>query len=147
MVLDGGRNLDIEASPIHRVFTINAGVAVELRNLGIEYGWGDLAGGILNRGTLTLRRCRVTNNYAFETCASCTVGGGVASLGADATLTVIESTISNNTTARAGWTGGGIAIDEGSATIRASTIVANSTTAGIMAGGGIMSGGIVSKLR
>ena len=72
VVLDGEGNLTVQASQdppaYHRVFSVPAGITVEL--VGMTITGGNLKGftegsngaGILNEGTLTLRNSSVVNN-------------------------------------------------------------------------------------
>jgi hypothetical protein len=84
----------------------------------------DLAGGILNRGTLTVTNCTLSGNSA-------TYGGGILNYG---TLTVTNSTLSGNS---AGALGGGI-WNQGTVTVTNCTLSGNS--------GGEFGGGITNAV-
>lgn len=96
----------------NRVFVVNGGVTVTLKDLTIRHGYIDgQGGGILNNGSLTLRRVTVSQNGTRDgrdnlNCNrnSCSVGngsdgGGIYNNGG---LTVLYSTISDNFTGRGG---------------------------------------------
>lgn len=155
----------IDGNQAHRVFFISADATLQLSSVTIAHGLGDRSfdlnpyggglvnegtltltdsvvrnnsvpagavngGGIYNTGVLTLRRSAVTSNIA-------TSGGGGGIYSIVALLTVIDSTISNNTT-DPGGPGGGILSTNGIATIIGSTISGNTANA---LGGGIFNGG------
>lgn len=105
------------------VFSASRPVAFE--DLSISGGHGDMSGGGISAGatTVTLTRCRVSENWSNY------FGGGI--LVSDAsTLTLTDSTVSDNATGALGL-GGGIASDD------ASTIVLiGSTVSGNSAGDG-----------
>ncbi|MFL5327608.1 MAG: beta strand repeat-containing protein [Gemmataceae bacterium] len=87
-----------------------------------------LGGGLLmSDDSVTLTRCRVSNNTAL------TSGGGISTNPANATLTLVDCTVDGNS---AGNSGGGIEIFSGSSTINVTgcTIAANSAS---LNGGGI----------
>lgn len=96
---------------------------------------GAVGAGLYNAGSLTLVRSTVTGNGAPQNEG----GGGIYNDGfVQATLTVIDSVISNNTIGR---NGGGIRND-GVATITGSTISGNTATH--FSGGGISNSGTVT---
>ena len=68
------------------------------------YGW-QLAGGILNNGTLTLDHVMVTGNTMATDAGDFWQGGGGIYNGEGATLNLIDSSVVNNS---AGWSGGGV---------------------------------------
>jgi hypothetical protein len=130
---------------VDRVFTIAPGVSVTIQDMTIRYGRaaGSPArgGGILNNGTLTLKRVAVRDNRAVGSEASPggkAEGGGIFN---DGSLTVVQSTVSGNE-AQAGdgaysgvdggdGHGGGIANGEdGSLMVTNSTISGNSALPG-----------------
>ena len=162
---DGSGNTVIEraaTAPQFRVFHVAQSGLLNLEDLTVRGGhWGGGVafggGGILNRGTLVITHCAVTDN--FSSTGSSSGGGGIASLGrlfiagstvanntavqsqgggifSPAAVTVINSTIRGN---RSEAGGGGIAISNtaGSATIIGTTIVDNHT--GESHGGGLHS--------
>ena len=162
---NGSGNTVIEraaTAPQFRVFHVAQSGLLNLEDLTVRGGrWGGGVafggGGILNRGTLVITHCAVTDNVSFT--GSSSGGGGIASLGrlfiagstvannsavqsrgggifSPAAVTVINSTIRGN---RSEAGGGGIAISNtaGSATIIGTTIVDNH--AGGSNGGGLHS--------
>ncbi len=114
-------------SATDRVFFIASGATVTIGDMTIRHGnpmeEPGTGGGILNEGTLTLRRCSVTNNEA-------TAGAGIHS---DGRLTLINSTVSDNIAGRAAnpnrecTTGGGIKSLTGELTLIGSTVSGNSS--------------------
>ena len=109
----------------HRVFIIFANINVAISGVTIRHGHGTGGAGIFNSGeTLTLNDCTITENRTGPGAA----GGAIFNSGGG-TLTVINSTISNNTAASAG----GIGIFDGTVTVINSTISNN--TASDLGGG------------
>ena len=90
----GTNRTSIDASKIaERVFHISEGASLELVDLSIVGGSDvTMGGGILNEGTLALKRVAITKNSAA-------VGGGVANLG---TIEAIESSVVGNRARLAG---------------------------------------------
>ncbi|MFI5457323.1 MAG: choice-of-anchor Q domain-containing protein [Isosphaerales bacterium] len=107
----------ISGGNTNRVFEVNAGVTVTLRDLTIENGSAASGGGILNNGTLTLVSTTLAKNTASAS------GGAVEN---DGTLTVIDSTIAGNA---AGASGGGID-NTSTLTLQSTTIAGNSAASG-----------------
>jgi len=70
--------------PAFRIFRIGSGATVTLANLTIRNGRDDPGGGIVNRGTLELTNCTVSDNS----------GDGIANF---ARLTLRHSTVASNT--------------------------------------------------
>jgi beta-glucanase (GH16 family) len=142
-VLTLGKNVTIDASAApglalsgnhaDRVFVINAGTTATIKGLTVKdgYGW-QLAGGILNNGSLTLEDVGVTNNAVATDAQDWWQGGGGVYVGGGGALTLTNSTISNNTAGPAN--GGGLyAIQNTTVKISNTTISGNS--AGNVAGG------------
>src|SRR5688572_15182383 len=120
--------LTLSGGGAERVFIVEGGSAATLRNLSITNGFGfDLAGGILNNGTLNLERSVVTGNVVGATANDFWKGGGGIYSGGGSTLNVIDSTISNNRTTLVD--GGGIY-----AFFNAAVRIENSTVSGNVAG-------------
>jgi CSLREA domain-containing protein len=112
--------------PNFRIFTINSGMTVTISDLTVSNGrltGASKGGGILNNGTLTLARMKVTGN-------TCTNGAGVANDGG--VLKIITSTISGNNAS--GGAAGGIGNYSGTLTVANSTISSNTSDA---QGGGV----------
>ncbi len=129
--------LIVSGNHADRVLIVDAGVTVSIHDLVLAdgYGW-DLAGGILNNGTLHLSNCVVTNSTAatgsFNPDTDFWKGGGGIYNGGGATLTLVDSTVSGNSTNL--MDGGGIyAFPDSTTSIARSTISGN--TAGNTGGG------------
>ena len=130
ITIDGaGHTIAVDGGSANRVFRIAGTAVVTLSNLTITNGLTGDGGGILNFGTLTINNCTITGNTAGGS------GGGIRS---DGTLTVTNSTISNNTASGSTGSGGGIRVNQGSATFANVTISGNSAAGN---GGGIATGG------
>ncbi len=120
--------LTLSGGGAERVFIVEGGSTATLRNLTIANGFGfDLAGGILNNGTLNLERSVVTNNVVGANAGDFWKGGGGIYSGGNSTLNVIDSTVSNNRTTLVD--GGGIY-----AFFNAAVRIENSTVSGNVAG-------------
>jgi hypothetical protein len=137
-----------------RIFEVGPGATVALSGLTIEYGGGHASagglpsdqfdgdgGGVLNRGTLTISGCTLSNNSVLSSPDSATSGGAIYNAGV---LTVNGCTLSNN----AALAGGGIS-NFGTATVSGCTLSGNSADLG--SGSGIfnygtlmVSGGTIS---
>jgi beta-glucanase (GH16 family) len=116
-----------------RVFIVEGGSAATLRGLTITNGFGwDLAGGILNNGTVDLDHCVVTGNVVGAGANDFWKGGGGIYSGGGSTLNVVDSTVSNNRTTLVD--GGGIyAFFNANVRIERSTVSGN--VAGNVGGG------------
>ncbi len=146
----------IDAGDLDRVFHILTGANVVLRNMTIRNGLSLFAGGIWNRGNLTLDNVIVADNVASNLAAPASGNGGNI-LVDHGTLTLTNSSIQNGTANGNGGglyslestvsltnavisgntavlSGGGIVIDRGEVTLTGSTVQSNSVTAG--SGGG-----------
>ena len=114
LVPRGSVTIDASAAPglslngggTDRVLIVEAGSTVKVAYLTMTNGYGfQLAGGILNNGNLTLDHVTVTGNTMTTDAGDFWQGGGGIYNGDGASLNLIDSTVSNNTS---GWTGGGI---------------------------------------
>jgi beta-glucanase (GH16 family) len=119
-----------------RIFIIDPGATLNARDLTISDGFGwQLAGGVLNNGTLDMDRCVVTNNNVASDWKDFWMGGGGIYNGGGSTLRLRNSTVSNNRNDH------GVATDGGGihAMFNASVLIENSTISGNVAdvGGGI----------
>ncbi|MEZ5942769.1 MAG: choice-of-anchor Q domain-containing protein [Planctomycetaceae bacterium] len=124
----GASMLTIDAQLSSRVFRVNAGFTVEISGLTITGGRSPFGGGgMINGSDLTLRQVNITGNATTNGPS----GGGVLhSLGPDtALLTVIDSTISGNTSS---GSGGGLAVADTAMIINS---VISGNTASSSAGG------------
>ncbi|MBS1795850.1 MAG: VCBS repeat-containing protein [Acidobacteria bacterium] len=131
----------VSANSASRVFTTSStGVFnVILQGLTIANGFpsGGAGGAISNNGNLTVSQCHVTNSLA-------TLGGGIFN-GNSGTLTVLNSTISNNTALNSD-SGGGID-SRGALNVFISTVSGNSATVGSNNAGGIRFAGTTATTR
>jgi beta-glucanase (GH16 family) len=125
----GAPGLIVSGNGADRVLIVEPGVTVGVNDMTLAdgYGW-DLAGGILNNGTLHLSNCVVTNSTAvtgaFNPDTDFWKGGGGIYNGGGAALTLVDCTVSGNSTNL--MDGGGIYTFPGSTTsIVRSTISAN----------------------
>jgi len=110
------------------VLSINVGITVALNDLTITGGQAGTGAGILNYSDLTLNNVIVDDNHAS---GFSDFGGGIATqIGS---LTLVNSTVSNNTS---GTGGGGLVVFSGSVTISSSTFTDNAAT-GTSLGGAI----------
>ena len=111
-----GKNVTIDASAApgliisgnktDRVFIVNAGTTATVKYLTVTNGYGfQLAGGILNNGSLTLDHVTVTQNTMATNAGDFWQGGGGIYNGNGATFNLIDSTVTNN---QARWSGAGI---------------------------------------
>jgi len=128
------RNVSIDASAApgvtlsgnhaSRVLVVEAGVTAGVTGLTLADGYGfQLAGGVLNNGTLTLDHAAVRNNAMSTSAGEFWQGGGGIYNGDGATLSLVDSTVADNT---AGWSGGGIySFTHTTTTIVRSTISGN----------------------
>ena len=101
---------------------------------------GDAGGGIYNTGTLDVRASTFDANAVTD--ATCAGGGAIRSEGAGSMLLLAGSTISGNSATSC--SGGGISFNDGSATIRASTIAGNSAGS---SGGNLYKGSATASLQ
>jgi hypothetical protein len=149
LVLSKDVTLDAAAAPglilsgndADRVFIVNPGVTASLHGLTIAHGFGfDLAGGILNNGSLALDRCTVRDNRVGAVTNDFWKGGGGIYNGTGSTLVLRDSVVRGNTTQLVD--GGGVyAFFNAQVTIERSTLSGN--VAGNV-GGGIRSLGQVT---
>jgi uncharacterized repeat protein (TIGR01451 family) len=172
LVIDKNLNFDvfnngyatIDGGNFGTIFIINNGVVVNLQNLILINGQGTLGGAIFNNGTLTVNNCTFIDNAAQDggaiynggtlTYTSVTLNSiTVAENGG--TLTVINSTFTNNTaTGNGGAIYNGGTINVTSSTLTSVTItqnggsldITNSTFTGNTAlnGGAIYNGGTIN---
>jgi beta-glucanase (GH16 family) len=102
----GAPGLTISGGGVDRVFIIDPGATANISYLTIAdgYGW-QLAGGILNNGTLSLDHITVSGNTMETDAGDFWQGGGGVYNGEGATFDLIDSSVVNNT---ADWSGGGV---------------------------------------
>jgi beta-glucanase (GH16 family) len=108
VTIDGSAapGLTISGNNTDRVFIVNAGATAALKNLIITKGFGwQLAGGILNNGSLTLDHVALTQNTMATNAGDWWQGGGAIYSGDGATLNLVDSSVTDN---HAAWSGGGV---------------------------------------
>ncbi|HSL29685.1 MAG TPA: carbohydrate binding domain-containing protein [Anaerolineales bacterium] len=108
VTIDGSAapGLAISGNDAHRVFIVNAGATATIRHLTVRDGFGfQLAGGILNNGSLTLDHVKLTENVMTTNAGEFWQGGGGIYNGDGATLNLIDSSVTGN---QAAWSGGGV---------------------------------------
>jgi beta-glucanase (GH16 family) len=142
VTIDGSASpgLIVSGNNADRVFIVNPGTTAVINDLVVAdgYGW-QLAGGILNNGSLTLDHVTVTRNNMDTNAGDYWQGGGGIYNGDGATLNLIDSSVMDN---YARWSGGGVyAFFNTSISIVRSTISGNESGD---VGGGIRSLGNVT---
>jgi beta-glucanase (GH16 family) len=108
VTIDGSAapGLTISGNDSDRVFIVNAGTTATVKQLTVTKGRGfQLAGGILNNGSLTLDHIVLTANTMTTDAGDFWQGGGGIYNGAGATLNLIDSSVTDN---EADWSGGGV---------------------------------------
>ena len=137
VTIDGSAapGLTISGDGLYRVFIVNAGTTAMVKHLTVTNGYGfQLAGGILNNGSLTLDHVTVTQNTMATDGGDFWQGGGGIYNGGGATLNLIDSSVTSN---QAAWDGGGVySFFNTTTTIIRSTISGNVSN---NVGGGIRS--------
>jgi len=137
VTIDGSAapGMTVSGNNSDRVFIVNPGTTATVSYLTIANGFGwQLAGGILNNGSLTLDHAVVTQNSMATDAGDFWQGGGGIYSGGGATLNLIDSSVTNN---QARWSGGGIySFFNTTTTILRSTISGNISND---VGGGIRS--------
>ena len=122
-VLDGGglvaiRGLKTSNGAGIRLFLVNSGASLELRNITVASGSSPSGAIVRNLGTVT-----IDNSLVSEALAMGDQGGALYNAG---TMTVTNSTLANNVTHAAG--GGGAIKNVGTLVVRGSTFVDNYLT-------------------
>jgi beta-glucanase (GH16 family) len=98
--------LSIDGGAADRVLIVDAGLTVNVSQLTMTNGYGfQLAGCVLNNGNLTLDHVTVTNCLMTTDTGDFWQGGGGIYNGTGATLNLVDSTVSNNSS---GFAGGGV---------------------------------------
>jgi len=116
--------ISLDGGGADRVLIVDAGATAGVSDLTMTNGFGfQLAGCVLNNGNLTLDRVTVTGCLMTTDAGDFWQGGGGIYNGEGATLDLVDSTVSNNTS---GWTGGGVfSFFNTSTTVERSTISGN----------------------
>jgi hypothetical protein len=128
VTIDGSAapGLAVSGNDTDRVFIVNAGVSAAIKHLTVRdgYGW-QLAGGILNNGSLSLDHVVLTENVMATDAGDFWQGGGGIYNGDGATLNLIDSNVTGN---QARWSGGGVySFFNTTTTILRSTISGNTS--------------------
>lgn len=137
----GANNLFISGNRTNRVFNIYNPynqINVTLDSLTITNGSAYDGGGISNKENLIITNSSITQNVGNTGGEGDGVGGGINN--SEGTLTLINSTVSENTA----FSGGGINNNQGTITIINSTISGNTA---IEQGSGINNGGLNSTVN
>jgi hypothetical protein len=133
----GANLLAISGNASSRVFRVNAGVNFFLAGLTVTNGRAIVGnfggGGILNEyGILTVSNCTISGNVAFA-------GGGIYNYawGNNATLTILNSTLSGNSSTSTGFGAGAIFnyAREGDTTVTVRNCTISGNTSGFGIGG------------
>jgi len=127
--------LALDGGAFDRILIVDPGVTATFANITMQNGYGfQLAGCVLNNGTLTLDHVTVTGCLMTTDAGDFWQGGGGIYNGDGATFNLIDSSVVNNT---AGWSGGGVySFFNTTTTIERSTISGNVSND---VGGGIRS--------
>ena len=129
---DGAAGTIIEGGSIDRIFQIPGGVTFEIRDVTLRNGSAAGNGGaILNAGNLTILRGILSNNASAAGPAGTGFGGAIYSNGSNASLTVTDSSIVNNSSQSGG---GGLAAG---ATLNLANVTLSGNSAGAGFGGGL----------
>lgn len=132
----GAPGIVLSGGGADRIFIVDAGAGLYLRDLTIANGFGwDLAGGVLNNGTLDMDRCIVTNNVMTSGAVDFWKGGAGIYNGGGSTFRLRNSTVSHNS-ATNGAGGGIYAFFGATVQIENSTLSGNTSSD---VGGGIRS--------
>ncbi len=132
LIGDGAERTVIDGGAVDGIFYVPGGVTVQIQDVTLRNGRSPGAGGaIRNSGDLTLLRTILTGNASVAGAAGAGLGGAIVTDGHDASLTIRDSSIVNNTAQSAG---GGIAAG-GDLTLANVTISGNRSTADF--GGGL----------
>ena len=116
--------ISLDGGAADRVLIVDAGATATVSELTMTNGYGfQLAGCVLNNGSLTLDHVTVTGCVMTTDAGDFWQGGGGIYSGDGATLNLVDSTVSNNS---AGWSGGGVySFFNTTTTITRSTISGN----------------------
>jgi hypothetical protein len=91
----------VQGTDSFNIITVSEGVVAELKGLTISHGF---YGGVINRGTVTLANCTLSDNFSginnFDTATliNCTLTGGVFGINSTGTVALANCTITGNAT-------------------------------------------------
>ena len=98
--------ISLDGGGFDRVLIVDPAVTANVSHLTMTNGYGyQLAGCVLNNGTLTLDHVSVTGCTMTTDAGDFWQGGGGIYSGDGATLNLVDSTVADNSS---GWTGGGV---------------------------------------
>lgn len=127
-----GLNIALDGGGFDRVLVVETGVEATVKGLTLQNGYGfQLGGGVINNGSLTLEGVTVAGNTMTTDAGDFWQGGGGIYNGDGASLTLIDSTVSNNFS---GWTGGGIYSFFNTTTTLINSTVSNNVAADVAGG-------------
>lgn len=132
-IAGAGLDITLDGGGFDRVLIVDAGVEATVKGLTLANGYGfQLGGGVINNGTLTLEGVTVTGNIMTTDAGDFWQGGGGIYNGDGASLTLIDSTVSDNSS---GWSGGGIYSFFNTTTTLINSVVSDNVAADV--GGGL----------
>jgi hypothetical protein len=158
VTLDGAALITLDAAEAHRLFDVQAGASLTLRNINLIRGRSDGGGAIYNAGNLALDSVRITQSFAVGSGAG---GGAIGNAGG--TVVIHNSTLAANGAASIGGAissqGGSLMIEnsifEGNqadtfgamdiasdATLSNITVRGNTATSGCGGGVGVQTGNV-----
>jgi hypothetical protein len=117
VTVDGSALVTLDAAEGHRLFSVQAGGSLTLRNINLIRGRSDGGGAIYNAGSLTLDGVRITQSFAVGAGAG---GGAIGNAGGG--VVIQNSTLAAN---GAESIGGAISSQGGSLSIENSTFEGN----------------------
>ncbi len=120
----GAPGFTLDGGAADRVLVIEAGADVTFRSVDLANGFGfQLAGCVLNNGTLTLEGSTVSGCVMTTDAGDFWQGGGAVYTGTGGVTNLVDSTVADNSS---GWSGGGLYGFFGSTTnVTRSTISGN----------------------
>ena len=135
--------LVLDGQGTSRILEVADGVAATLTDVSLTRGYGyELAGAVLNNGDLTLTRSEVTDSVVETSGNEFWKGGGGIYTGEGGSLTLVESTVADNTVN--GGPGGGLYGFFGSTTLISRSTVSGNSASDV--GGGMRSLGTTDIL-
>lgn len=131
----GADNVTISGGGADRLLIVDPTGDATVSHLSLVDGFGwQLAGAVLNNGTLTLDHVTLSNNLMATDAGDFWQGGGAIYTGTGGSTTLIDSTVDGNTS---GWAGGGLYGFFGSTTTVIRSTISNNVATDV--GGGFRS--------